>query len=242
MTVRATAIVGSTLALLLAVATPAGHAEAAAAPLVHQLLVPERGAATERRVRAARTRVRVEGTTCAVGAGTPLATLLRSRVDRRPGLRDFGSCSGRARDAGGLYVSKLSGERGVGQDGWVYKVGTRLATAGAGDPAGPFGRGILRRGARVTWFYCRHARRGCQSTLALRLERARDGLVEARVTAHDDRGRGRPVAGARVVGGGPDAVTGPDGRAGVELPGGRHTLHAAAGGLVRSFSETAEVP
>lgn len=215
----------------------------APAPLVRQLVVPESGRASERGVRASRARVRVGGRTCAVGAGTPLATLLRSRADPRPGLRDFGSCSARARDGGGLYVSRLSGERGKGQDGWVYKVGTRLATAGAGDPAGPFGRGLLRRGARVTWFYCRHGARGCQSTLALALVRAGDGTVEARVRAHDDRGRARPAAGARVVGaGGPDVVTGLDGRVSVELPSGRHSLHASADGLVRSFSETVVVP
>ena len=253
MSARARAITGSTLALIATTAAasaalgggwaPAAEARRAApAPLVRQLVVPERGRASERSVRAARTRVRVSGRACAVGAGTPLAALLRSRVDRTPGLTDYGACSPRARDAGSLYVSELGGEAGAGQDGWVYKVGPRLATAGAGDPAGPFGRGLLRRDDRLTWFYCRHTRRGCQLTLEFALARAPDGAVEARVVSRDDRGRARPAAGARVVGSGPDVLTGPGGSARIELPSGSHTLHAEAAGRVRSFSASMAVP
>lgn len=241
----AKAVVGSALALSIAApaaALPAERAVKAGAPVVRLLVVTRDGQSAERSTRATRTRVRVQGKSCAVGTGTALAALVRSRVDRAPGLRDFGSCSRRARDAGGLYVLRLGTDAGAGQHGWVYKVGSRLATAGAGDPAGPFGRGPLRRGARVTWFYCRHTRRGCQGTLALRVRRAPDGAIEARVRAHDDRGRARAVPDALISGSAPLARTDARGRARIELASGSHRLHAEAEGLVRSFSEAVVVP
>jgi hypothetical protein len=95
---------------------------------------------------------RVGGKRCSIGRATPLSVLAGTGVSFR--LRDYGACSRRARDAGSLYVSKIGPDRERGNDGWVYKVGRRAATAGAADTGGPFGRGRLRAGQRVTWFYC----------------------------------------------------------------------------------------
>ena len=66
-------------------------------------------------------------------------------------------------------MSGIGADLNRGQNGWVYKVGRRAATAGAADPTGAFGNGRLRRGQRVTWFYCRLRAGGCQRTLELRL-------------------------------------------------------------------------
>ena len=140
--------------------------------------------------------VRVGGRRCAAGAGTALAALVRSHVGRLR-LRDFGSCSRRPRDGAGLFVRGIGPDRNRGRDGWVYKVGRRVATAGAADPSGPFGRGRLRGGQRVTWFYCRLGSRGCQRTLVLRL-RSEPGAVVATVRGYDDEGEGVPVEGATV--------------------------------------------
>jgi hypothetical protein len=159
-------------------------------------------------------------------------------VRLRPGrirLRDFGSCSRHARDAGGLYVSAIGKEAERGRGGWIYKVGHKAATAGAADPTGAFGSGLLRRGQRVTWFYCLQAG-NCQSTLALRA-RAEGGATVVTVRAYDDDGKGRLVAGAKVVGGGTSALTDSSGSARLTLPPGRQLLHAAKRGLVRSFDE-----
>ena len=41
------------------------------------------------------------------------------------------------RDGGGLFVESIRGDANRGQNGWVYKVGRRAATAGAADPGGP---------------------------------------------------------------------------------------------------------
>ena len=151
------------------------------------------GHALTKRVSTAATSVRVGGRRCAVGERTPLAALVRSR----PGplrLRDFGACSSRARDAAGLLVTGIGPDRNRGQRGWVYKVGRRAATAGAGDTGGPFGRGRLRARQRVTWFYCVRAA-DCQRTLAVSAKPATGGIV-ATVRGYDDDGDGVPVEGA----------------------------------------------
>jgi hypothetical protein len=223
------------LAALLA-ASPA----AAAAPVVEQMVVFRDGDAVTRTVAARQVRVRVGGRRCTAGEGTALAALVRSRVGRL-GLRDFGSCSTRARDSAGLFVSSIKGERNRGQDGWVYKVGNRAATAGAADPSGAFGRGRLKKGQRVTWFFCRLRDGGCQRTLALEAH-AEPGTLSVTVRGYDDEGRGVPVEGATVSAGSVTAVSGADGRATLALPPGRHWLVAERGGLVRSFGERVVVP
>jgi hypothetical protein len=233
--VRGRALILGCLAALLT-ASPAG----AAAPVVEQMVVFRDGDAVTRTVAAKQVRVRVGGRRCTAGEGTALAALVRSRVGRL-GLRDYGSCSTRARDSAGLFVSSIRGERNRGQDGWVYKVGNRGATAGAADPSGAFGRGRLKRGQRVTWFFCRLRDGGCQRTLGLEA-RVEPGAVSVTVRGYDDEGRGVPVAGATVSAGPVSAVSGADGSARLALPAGRHRLVAEKDGLVRSFRERVVVP
>jgi hypothetical protein len=156
-------------------------------------------------------------------------------------LIDYGACSRRPADGTGLFVKALGGQVNRGLDGWVYKVGRRLATAGAADPAGPFGNGRLRRGARVTWFYCVFDAGSCQRTLVVR-RRVEGNELSLRVTGYDDAGDGVAVAGARVVARRPgrrlrrSASTGPDGRATLRLPRGRFVVHARRARMIRSFS------
>jgi len=218
---------------------PLPAAASAAAPKVQQMVVFRDGHALTKRVSTAATRVRVGPRRCAAGERTPLAALVRSR----PGtlrFRDFGACSSRARDAAGLLVTGIGPDRNRGQRGWVYKVGRRAATAGAGDTAGPFGRGRLRALQRVTWFYCVSAG-NCQRTLEVSATPATGGVV-ATVRGYDDAGAGAPVVGATVTAGGVTGVTGPDGRVQMALSSGTHRLVARKDGLVRSFTERVEVP
>jgi hypothetical protein len=215
---------------------PAG---AAAAPTVQQMVVFRDGHALTKRVSTAATSVRVGGHRCAVGERTPLAALVRSR----PGplrFRDFGACSARARDAAGILVTGIGPDRNRGQRGWVYKVGRRAATAGAGDTGGPFGRGRLRARQRITWFYCVSAG-DCQRTLEVSAKPATGGVV-ATVRGYDDAGDGVPVVGATVTSGQIAGITGPDGRVQMALSPGTHRLAARKDGLVRSFTERVEVP
>ena len=227
--------------LVAALLAPAATGPATAAPPeIRQMVVFPSGAAVTKEIRALEATVRVGRRRCAVAAGTALAALTRSRVARLR-LRDFGSCSHRPRDGGGLFVSAIGSERNRGQDGWVYKVGRRAATAGAADPGGPFGNGRLRPGRRVTWFYCRLRGGGCQRSLELK-PRVEPGALVATVRGYDDEGRGIPVAGARVAAGGMSALTGPDGVARLALAPGRYRAVATRDGLVRSFAERVEVP
>ena len=197
------------------------------------------GHALTKRVSTAATSVRVAGRRCATGNGTALAALARGQVGRLR-LRDFGACSSRPADAGGLLVTGIGADRNRGQRGWVYKVGRRAATAGAGDPAGPFGHGRLRSRQRVTWFYCVRAT-DCQRTLEVRAKPAAGGIV-ATVRGYDDAGEGIPIGGARVSAGAVTGLTAADGRVQLALSSGTHRLVARKDGLVRSFAELVEVP
>ena len=210
----------------------------ARAPVVRQMVVFQSGRTLTRRVAARRVLVRVGRRRCAAGDGTALAALARSRPGRLR-LRDFASCSRRARDGAGLLVTAIGPDRNRGQAGWVYKVGRRAATTGAANPAGPFGRGRLRPGQRVTWFYCRRAG-DCQRTLAVQARAEPGGLV-ATVLGHDDEGGAEAIEGATVRAGGVSAVTGPDGTARLALAAGSYRLVATKDGLVRSFAERAVV-
>ncbi|NLT04692.1 MAG: hypothetical protein GXY03_00125 [Solirubrobacterales bacterium] len=204
-------------------------------PRIRQQVVFSDGKVLAGPVRARRASLRVDGRRCAVAAATALGALIRSR----PGplaFHDYGSCSRRPADASGLFVKRIRSERNRGLDGWVYKVGHELATAGAADPSGPFGAGRLRAGDEVVWFYCRQRARGtCQRTLEV--ETAVDGRrVTATVTGYDDAGEGIAVAGATVRSGRRSATTDRDGRATLRLPRGRHVLFAAKRGAIRSFA------
>jgi hypothetical protein len=212
---------------------------ATAAPKVQQMVVFRDGHALTKRVSTAATSVSVGGRRCTVGDGTPLAALVRSRPGRL-GLRDFGACSSRPSDAAGLFVTRIGGDRNRGQRGWVYKVGRRAATAGAGDTGGPFGHGRLRAGQRVTWFYCVRAA-DCQRTLEVRARPMSGGIV-AIVRGYDDAGDGVPVEGASVTAAGLTGLTAADGRVQLALAPGTHRVVARKDGLVRSFTERVEVP
>ena len=235
------------LVLLAALALPSGsgagaaspRAQVAAIPVVDQMVVFRSGRAVGAKLRARAASVPVGRKRCVVGNATALAALVRSRPGTL-GLRDYGSCSRRAADAGGIYVRSIRKDRGRGQNGWIYKVGNKQATAGAGDPTGPFGRGRLRSGQRITWFYCLY-RRGCQRTLTLRVRLLGGGLLTVRVRGYDDAGRGVVVQGARVSAGGQVAGTDALGNAQLRLAPGRHVVRASKPGLVRSFGERVTV-
>ena len=224
---------------LVAVALAAPPAAGAAAPKVQQLVVFSDGAAVQKTLGTRHASVAVRGRRCAVGDGTALAALVRSKAGRLR-LRDFGACSTRPSDSASLLVTGIGPDRNRGQKGWVYKVGRRAATAGAGDIGGPFGRGRLRSGQRVTWFYCVRAA-DCQRTLELKASPTAGGVV-ATVRGYDDAGDGVPVEGASVSAGAVTGLTGADGRVQLPLPSGTHRVIARRDGLVRSFSERVEVP
>jgi len=184
--------------------------------------------------------VKVGGKRCRIAAATPLAALVATKL--KLALRDYGSCGKRPRDAGGLYVSKVGGEREKGRGGWVYKVGRRAGSAGAADPSGPFGTGKrVRGGQRITWFWCEQDQSGgCQRTLEVRPDRTSAAPGEAlRVTVrgYDDQGHGVPVGGASVRLGSATAVTGADGAAVLTVPAasGRLRLQAERDGMLRAF-------
>jgi hypothetical protein len=221
------------------VAAGAGSSAEAAVPKIKQLVVFRSGDAVQRTASTRQATVAVAGRRCAVGDGTALAALVRSSVGRLR-LRDFGACSMRPRDSAGLLVTGIRSDRNRGQRGWVYKVGRRAATAGAGDTGGPFGRGRLRAGQRVTWFYCVRAA-DCQRTLGVATTPIAGGVV-ATVRGYDDAGDGVPIEGATVTASGVTGLTAADGRVQMALPPGTHRLVARKDGLVRSFTERVEVP
>jgi hypothetical protein len=210
-------------------------------PTVNQLVVFRDGSFKEKNVRARRVSVRVGRRKCIVPAATPLAALVASRV-APVGLKDYGSCSRRAKDAGGLFVKSLGPDRNAGQDGWVYKVGHKLGTADAADPSGPFGHGLLKYGAHVVWFYCRFQNGSCQRTLSFSeiVTQPPGGLV-VHVRAYDDSGKSVPAAGATVHVDAATAVTGADGSATVAAGIGTHQMYVEQPGRIRSFTTRVEV-
>jgi hypothetical protein len=208
-------------------------------------------APTPRVVRARAARVAVGRRHCSVAAGTPLAALaaLRRAGGPRYRVRDFASCSRHSVDASGLYVSQIGHDRARGQDGWVYKVGNRAGSAGAGDTRGPFGTGRrLRGGQRLLWFWCRMGPGGCQRTLVVAPAARRvahGGALQVTVRGYDDNGHGVPVAGAIVIltsgaaGTTSMAITDANGEATVHAPNTapRALITATRAGLAPSFPE-----
>jgi hypothetical protein len=212
----------------------------AAAPAAHaahvDLLVVGKG---ERVLRAAKpltlrtATVRVGHRRCRVAAATPLAVLARTGLPLR--LRDYGSCSRRTRDATALYVRGIGRQLERGLDGWVFKIGRRAPSTGAGDPGSR-----LRAGARVTWFWCRNGAAGCQRTLEVRpatRTAAPGSQLRVTVRAYDDHGSGVPAGGATVRLGSATATADASGIATLTVPAGAATLSlmATAHGLVPSF-------
>ena len=219
----------------------AAPAQALAAPKVEQLVVFKNGDAKQKSVVASKVTVTVGKKRCAVGAGTPLAALLRSKIGAIR-LKDYGACSSKPADAAGLYVARIRKDSAKGVNGWVYKVGKRVAPAGAGDPTGPFGSGRLKPCARLTWFYCRMKAKGCQRTLAItKVETPGGGEVRVSVRAYDDHGKGRAAAGATVHVGSATAKADSKGVATLTAAPGRVAAHATGKGVVRSFREQIEV-
>jgi hypothetical protein len=227
-------------ALIVAAAAALAAAAPAQAATVHVIVVgKERVLKGPKDVRLLARTVKVGGHRCRVAGATPLAVLAATKL--KLGLRDYGSCGKRPRDAAGLYVAKVGREREKGRGGWVYKVGRRAGTASAGDPAGPFGSGRLRNGQRITWFWCELNQSGsCQRTLEVQPDRTSAAPGEAlRVTVrgYDDQGKGVAVAGATVRLGAASAVTAADGTASLTVPGGSGALRLTAerAGMVRAF-------
>jgi len=168
--------------------------------------------------------LKVGSKSCAVPDATPLAALeqVRRQSALAYGVRDFGSCSKKAIDAGQLFVRSIGTEANKGRDGWVYKVGRKVGTTGAADLAGPFGTGKrLQAGDRLLWFWCKQGSRGCQRTLELTPAQATvapSSTLVFTVRGYDDLGKGKVVKGATVTINGAQATTDAAGRATVAAP------------------------
>jgi hypothetical protein len=245
MTVRAGIAVAA--AALAVVATPAS----ATTPRVDVMVVGKSSVLQAPTTVAARaTKVRVGRRSCTVATGTPLGALAAVRRAGGPPyhVRDFGSCSRRAADAGGLFVDRIGSEGNAGSDGWVYKVGRKAGTTSAADPSGPFGTGRrLRTGQQVLWYWCTlGSAERCPPTLSIVLDAPRvapGAPVRATVTAYDDDGHGTPAAGATFALGGATATAGPDGSATLAAPAkpGSYQVTATASGDVTGFPAKVEV-
>jgi hypothetical protein len=214
---------------------------AAGAGRVKQMVVFRDGHARIAQPSLAGTTTKVGDKRCALAGGTPLAALVRSAIAPLS-IRDYGACSKRPADASSLFVRAIGSDRNTGSDGWVYKAGNVLGTAGAGDPAGPLGRGRLRAGARVTWFWCHVTSRdnGCPHTLVVSATPG-SGSLTVRVRRYDDRGKAFVGAGATVHAGRASATAGSDGVAHLALPSGRYGVFADQPTRIRSLPVTAEV-
>ena len=179
-------------------------------------------------------RVKVGSRRCTVSGRTPLGVLAATSLADR--VRDYGSCGRRPADAASLFVTRIGSDRNRGQDGWVYKVGRKVSSAGAGDRSGR----RLRGGDRLLWFYCRAQRTGgCQRTLEATPDRtsAPPGeTVRVTVRGYDDQGRGIAVPGATVTLGAATVTTDAAGVAQVVVPSaGRLSLGASRTGMVAAF-------
>jgi hypothetical protein len=226
--------------LLVVAALLAVPAQAAAAKVDVMVVGSERVLRSPAHVRLKQRTVKVGSRRCRIGAATPLSALVATHL--KPALRDYGRCGRRPRDASGLYVSSIAGDRASGGSGWVYKVGRRAGTTGAADLSGPFGTGRrLRNGQRVTWFWCTlESSGGCQRTLEVRPDRttATPGeTLNVTVRGYDDFGKGVLVEGATVRLGSASAVTGATGTATLTVAAetGDLPLEAERDGMVRAF-------
>jgi hypothetical protein len=241
------AVAVASAAVTSADALAAGRASSAG-PSVQSMIVGSTGAVLwgARTVTAGATNVHVGGKSCAVAAGTPLATLAAVRHAGGPGfaVRDYGHCGSASRNSAQLFVYSIGGQTNSAQNGWEYKVDEVSGTTGAADPSGPRGDGRrLRSGARVLWFWCHASGGGCQRTLAVAPAASTataGGSLKVRVLGYDNEGRGTPIAGAIVTLGSDFASTDSGGRATLIAPTerGRYSVAASRHGLVSSFPET----
>ena len=220
------------LVLVAAVLVLAAPVSASAAEVDLMVVGKQRVLRGPAEVRLKERSVKVGGRKCRVGAKTPLSVLASTRLKLR--IRDYGRCGKRPRDAVGLYVTTVAGERERGRGGWVYKIGRRTPSLGAADVSGR----RLRDGDRVTWFWCeQNSSGGCQRTLEAVPDRtaALPGeTLRVTVRGYDDQGKGVLVEGATVRLGSATAVTGADGVAVLVVAEGG-SLEASKAGLVRSF-------
>ena len=212
------------LVLAVAVALVASAPAAADGPRVRAMVVGRSGdvVAGVKSVRLESFRHR----RCRIRAGLPLGALhaLGLPVESRGGCRS-------------IYVYKVGAARAHGQQGWVYKVGTRGGTASASDPSGPFGGGRIRGGAEVVWFWCRRATR-CQRSLRVTGERhVRVGrTLRVRVRGYDDFGRSKVIRNATVTVGRARVQTNRRGLATIKMiRRGLFRLRATKPGLVPAF-------
>jgi hypothetical protein len=227
------------------VAAVTGAAPAGAATVQTMVVGKDKVLRAPRAVTLRAKTVRVGSKRCAIARNTPLAALLGTGLRVR--LRDYGSCGRRTRDSGSLFVTQVGPDRNRGRDGWVYKVGRKAGTAGAADPAGPFGSGGLRAGDHVTWFWCvLGSTDSCQRTLEVTpasSSAAAGSSLRVAVRGYDDNGRGVNVAGATVALGSATATTAADGTATLTVPAasGRVRLTATHAGMVDAFPREVSV-
>lgn len=181
--------------------------------------------------------VTVAGRRCAIPADTPLAALIAARRAGGPAvaLKDFAHCSSKAKDAGGIYVTRIGPDAAQGKNGWVTKVGGKLGSEGAASP-----KSRVHPGQEVRWLYCRMGKSGCQRTLALRpASRAvkPGAALRVRVVGQDDHGGARPDPGATVTLGSARARTGANGTATLRAPrsAGSYRVSARDAGLAPAF-------
>ena len=156
---------------------------------------------------------------CAVSVGTPLATLKAVGINYH--LKDFASCSLKPSDSAGLFVDRIGTIPNTGISGWSFKVNNKAGTAGAADPAGPFGSGLIANGARVLWFWCVYdINYNCQRNLEIEAPAtgAPGASVPVSVRAYDDSGNWIPAASVRVSGPLGSSATNAGGTARVRLP------------------------
>jgi hypothetical protein len=217
--------------LVIALIAAALPATATAAEVDVMVVGKERVLRAPTEVRLKERTLKVAGRRCRLGAATPLSVLVATRL--KLGLRDYGRCGKRPRDAAGLYVTRVKREREKGRGGWVYKIGRKTPSLGAADPSRR-----LRDGQRVTWFWCEQDDAGgCQRTLEVRPDRtsaAPGETLTVSVRGYDDQGKGVAVEGATVTLGSATAVTDAAGRA-VLTVAGSGELEATREGFVRAF-------
>jgi hypothetical protein len=217
--------------LLITIAALAVPGTAAAAKVDLMVVGKERVLRAPKEVRLKQRTVKVAGRRCRLAAATPLAVLAATKL--KLGLRDYGRCGKRPRDAAGLYVTRIKREREKGRGGWVYKIGRRAPSLGAADLTRK-----LRDGQRVTWFWCEQDDSGgCQRTLEARPDRttaAPGETLTVTVRGYDDHGKGIAVEGVTVTLGPATAVTDAAGTA-VLTVAESGELEATREGFVRAF-------
>ncbi len=245
------------LAVLAATAGARAVASRSHYPAVEIMIVGKNGRVLlpARSVTVAPATIHVEGHSCVVPAGTPLAALAdlaRQHVHAPFALHAYSPCDTNPASAEGLFVTTVDGVHQSAAEsktynGWVYKVGNRSGTAGAGSEQGPFGNGRkLTNGQDVMWFWCVYHGEVCASTLGVAPARTRvaaGSKLAVRVYSYDEKGKAKSAAGATITLGNESAVAASGGSAKIDVPlrPGRYRLSAHERGLVTAFQRTITV-